>query len=531
MPRYIIALLCSALCISCQVSESDRLMRELDATLDNQSEYMLAFENHLDSLKARVLVSMSDEERWWLCDTLCYEYILYNIDSASAYADRMSLLAEKTGNVQWKAMSDIARSNILYSRYDYSAAIQLFESIDTTGLSDDVSAKYAAMGIQLYKDILKYQSSDSKQVAHCNERHRSMRELCDRYSDYSQDCRMRIIRWEIDHCNYTRAEGMIQDILDSKLTSPDNICAAYYYLSSAYEGLNMPEESRSALIRAVIHDVKRPILRSYAMLSMSLKLFEEKEYPSALKYMEHTIYAANLCNYRLLQLSAIDAQKAMMQAVRDSEDRRFKMVSALLALVSVLLFLAVALVFYSMSKRRKLARANRVIKSINNSLETVNAELKDSNQIKDNYVSAYMKLSTHYIRQVDVERKELRKIARNDGFDAVQAYLRSPKYADEEYKKFYRFFDDTFLGLFPNFIVKVNELLPPSRHFSRKSDGSLPTEIRILATIRLGITKSQEIADVLNCALRTVYKYRISLRGEALCPKEEFELRIRDIGK
>lgn len=531
MSRSIIISLILLICVSCAHSESERLLDELDETIGRQDTYIMSFEKHLDSLKTMASASLSKEETWNLYDQLYGGYILYNIDSASVYVKRMSLLAEEAGNPQWKAMACIARSNVVYSRYDYTEALHLFESIDTVGLSDDVMAVYAAMGIQLYKDILKYQSLEAVQIEHCDRRHHAMRELCSRFSDRSIDCRMRIIRWEVDQGNYDLAEEMALDVLGREGISSNNICAAYYYLSSAYSGQGRHEESMCALITAVILDVKRPIMRSYAMLSMSLRLFEKKEYQKAIKYMDHTIYAANRCNYRLLQLSAVEAQQTMMQAVRDLEERRFRTLYTLLALVSVLLVLAISLVFYSMSKRRKLSRANRVIKSINRSLEMVNAELRDSNQIKDNYVSAYMKLSTHYIRQVDVERKELRKIAKNEGFDAVQAYLRSPKYADGEYKRFYHFFDETFLGLFPNFIAKVNELLPPERHFSRKADGSLPTEIRILASIRLGITKSQEIADVLNCALRTVYKYRISLRGEALCPKEEFESRIRDIGK
>lgn len=78
-------------------------------------------------------------------------------------------------------------------------------------------------------------------------------------------------------------------------------------------------------------------------------------------------------------------------------------------------------------------------------------------------------------------------------------------------------------------LSKVNELLPPEARLSARNDGSLNTELRILAVIRLGITKSPEIAEVLNCAIRTVYKYRITLRSLALCDKDIFEEKIRKI--
>ena len=71
-----------------------------------------------------------------------------------------------------------------------------------------------------------------------------------------------------------------------------------------------------------------------------------------------------------------------------------------------------------------IAKANELIKTMNRKIVKINSELKDANQIKDNYVSLYMKLSTQYIRLVDEERSHLSKI------------LRSPKFADEEYKRF-----------------------------------------------------------------------------------------------
>ena len=61
-------------------------------------------------------------------------------------------------------------------------------------------------------------------------------------------------------------------------------------------------------------------------------------------------------------------------------------------------------------------------------------------------------------------------------------------------------------------------------------NGSLPTEIRILATIKLGMEDSGRIASFLKCSLSTVYTYRAKMRNQALCPKEEFEERVKALG-
>lgn len=75
--------------------------------------------------------------------------------------------------------------------------------------------------------------------------------------------------------------------------------------------------------------------------------------------------------------------------------------------------------------------------------------------------------------------------------------LRSPSDVDRNYRDFYRIFDETFLGIFPDFVERVNELLEEPARFPVRSDGALSTELRILAVMRLGITDSGCIASFL----------------------------------
>lgn len=108
--------------------------------------------------------------------------------------------------------------------------------------------------------------------------------------------------------------------------------------------------------------------------------------------------------------------------------------------------------------------------------------------------------------------------------------LRSPSDVDRDYRDFYRIFDETFLGIFPDFIEQVNALLEESARFPVRADKTLPTELRILAVMRLGITDSGHIANFLNCASTTVYTYRTRLRNSALGARNEFEKQVRLIG-
>ena len=149
---------------------------------------------------------------------------------------------------------------------------------------------------------------------------------------------------------------------------------------------------------------------------------------------------------------------------------------------------------------------------------------------RDNYVFRYMLLATQYLGRVDEYRGELLKTAKSEGSEALMRKLRSPSDVDRDYRDFYRIFDETFLGIFPDFVEQVNALLEEPARFPVRADRTLPTELRILAVMRLGITDSGRIAGFLNCASATVYTYRTKLRNSALGSRSDFENRIKLIG-
>ena len=62
-------------------------------------------------------------------------------------------------------------------------------------------------------------------------------------------------------------------------------------------------------------------------------------------------------------------------------------------------------------------------------------------------------------------------------------------------------------------------------------DGSrLSTTLRIFALIRLGIEDSSKIAEFLHYSVNTIYNYRAKIKNSAICDREEFEQRVKQIG-
>ncbi|PUZ23802.1 hypothetical protein DCM91_13460 [Chitinophaga costaii] len=89
-----------------------------------------------------------------------------------------------------------------------------------------------------------------------------------------------------------------------------------------------------------------------------------------------------------------------------------------------------------------------------------------------------------------------------------------------------RNFDKIFLKLFPNFVRDINTLFPPEDQIILKNGELLNTDLRIFALIRIGITETEKIAQILEYAVKTIYSYKTRLKNKALVPNEVFEERV-----
>ena len=528
----IIAVLAIILTNSCKDSaETGHLIQNLDLAIENHAEYFARHKHEMDSIKMQLHSNKNDIESWKIYKKLHLLYTTFSIDSAAHYATKMEELASTSTEKELIFQSKIARITVLHAQFEYGEGRKMFEQLDTAGISINSLAEYWALGTKLYRDIIRYQDCTESEKAGLSVRLADLRkDLSQRGFLVSRECRLKTALMHIDYGDWERAYSILYNIeLENGLSIHERAVTAYY-LSKVYKLTGEFEKRKQSLIKSATLDIMMPNRESFSMWELSQLLLQEGDYTRAADYMTLTLYEAVACNFKVLYLRAIEAKETIARSIQENNVKMNHFLLAGIIIVLLALGIISFILAYSNRQRKRLAKANDLIKSMNRKIVKINSELKDANQIKDNYVSLYMKLSTQYIRLVDEERSHLRKVAKTDGMDGIMKVLRSPKFADEEYKRFYQIFDRTFMGLFPDFIEKVNELLPAQARLSTRSDGGLSTELRILAVIRLGITKSPEIAEVLNCAIRTVYKYRTTLRSLSTCPKGNFEEEIKKIG-
>ena len=106
-------------------------------------------------------------------------------------------------------------------------------------------------------------------------------------------------------------------------------------------------------------------------------------------------------------------------------------------------------------------------------------------------------------------------------------YTRSGRIIEEQRREVLSIFDKAFLGLYPDFIERLNSLLREEERYPEPTDCKLPTELRIYAFFRLGIDDCNYIADFLCYSINTIYAYKAKVRAKAIS-KDMFDKDFMD---
>ena len=185
-------------------------------------------------------------------------------------------------------------------------------------------------------------------------------------------------------------------------------------------------------------------------------------------------------------------------------------------IIAVLALLLVVMLFYMRKQMIRIKNNHKELTAAYERQNRLTEELKAENlELKEVYIGRYMDQCLVYIEKLDSYRKTLNNLVKSGKSDELKQLLKSSSIIDDELKAFYYQFDKTFLSLFPTFVDDFNRLLLPDEAIVPKKEGTLNTELRIYALIRLGITDSEKIAKFLRYSLTTIYNYRTKVRNKA----------------
>lgn len=181
-------------------------------------------------------------------------------------------------------------------------------------------------------------------------------------------------------------------------------------------------------------------------------------------------------------------------------------------------------------KNAQLHVANERMHEVNGELSRVNGLLREANLKREKYLRLFVDISAFTMDRITSYRNLVKLKIKAKQTDDLLRTLNSDRLLNRDMAQFYLQFDKAFLGLYPHFVDDFSKLLQPDSQVSLNKDGSLTTELRIFAFIRLDVTESSEIATLLSYSPHTIYNYRSAMKSRAI-DKEHFEDNVRNLCK
>jgi hypothetical protein len=318
----------------------------------------------------------------------------------------------------------------------------------------------------------------------------------------------------------------------------EHVYAIYAYeLSELAERMGKPEERMNWLVKSAESDIINAV-KDYASLTLISQILPPDDVERSFRYLriaqeDAIAYNAKLRPWQISQffMGIEDAYSA-----RQKREHRVSVISSIL--LAVMTFLLLMLAWFLVVRSHKLSRMqfaledrNAQLAEANGTLGVLNKELSRADRVKEKYIVDFLRRFSANVSYFQAEDNRARNLLKQGKADQLLRELSLSTRAEKGLKEFYRIFDSTFLeAICPDFVDRFNELLREDARFSPKP-GSLNTELRIFALIRLGVDDSREIAELLHYSPSTIYNYKVAVKNAALVDRDHFEQQVKMIGK
>lgn len=541
----------------------DDLVR-LDYVIDHNEQWVGRKAARIDFLKEKILKTRAEEEIYWLNKDLFNEYKDYDADSALIYVNRNIALSRNLGKKEDEVLWWIEHVGTLVNTGRLEEAEKELNHIEPEGLSEYGKMKYFAQKMCLNLAYSYYveevgtpgPARSSYFIQALQDRDSTIKYVSPDIPEY-----LNIKAWQaLDEQETDTLKVQLRAKIDaSDLDNVEDAVGAYT-LSQIYKEDGQKDEFLHYLILSAISYVKSGN-RNYASESLqdlSTQLLYNGDAARAYRYINYCY--ANLSTYKnrvhIVRINKI--QDRIASAYLKKERGQARRVNISLIFTSILGWALIALLFFTKRQMKKLkksrqelsevnallktaldekeelngrvSRRNQSLAQLNQTLDTANTKLQETNEVKEKYIGYVFSLCSEFIVKLEDFRKTAFRLLKVGMRDKLEDYLSSPTVMQDELKAFYQGFDETFLELYPDFVEKLNDLMQPGQELRQREPSRLTTDLRILALMRLGITDCNQIAEFLHCSVQSVYNSRRAVYARMSISPKEFKDRISGIG-
>lgn len=469
--------------------------KELDYAIAHSKEYDAAYQHEQDSLYKVFLSPKNDSIKFETAYLLQKKYFYHNADSCYKYAKIMLDFSGESPKRQ--TLSNICLSRIMARMDSLKTASYFMDKIPLEDVPEEYISMYYFTKHSLIKRIDPYDSIAIKSTLDEWWQADSLNVecicLCGQYFKTSDERQ--------------RAIGYMEDIISSTM-SLNEYAMAEYGMGMLYMKDGDEEKAIECLVKSAETDMKLSVKEYGSLYDLSKILISKGDVQRAARYIQLTRKDARIYNYTSRFIAASDIEIKNLNTILTQERHKKRILFIITPIIIGLLVLTL-LVLIKLSHSRK--------------------KLVEISNIKDSFLTLYMERCVDYLSKVDEYKSHLRHTAKHEGQEAVLAILRKPSFADFEFHKLLDDFDTAFLGIFPDFVEKVNNIMLPQYQFTSYKDGKMDTNLRILALIRLGITDRKKIAKILNMSVTTVYSYHTHLQQHSIYSSKEFDSEVKKL--
>ena len=516
-----------------QQGELAAVLDSLDLLVDRRAHFTDLKETRLGDLRSQ-LASVEEgplEQRYRTTLELAQEYRPFRFDSALYFSKQALELGHQLPGAAAARAAAIEIAYCYLSAGLFLEAHETISSIETDDMSDEEATAVHLLRMKYFLDLAEY-NDHNDEMAH-RYRAEGLREADLALSlspEGSHDHYFAQIHKLLHLRRYREALSTIEEILDKPSITDRDRAILLSLKGSAATELGDERMAMEALARSAGYDLITGTHETTSLARLAGLLYRMGEIDRSANYIDLAMQDANYYDAKHRKMAVGDIRPLIEQSKLRHLDLRRRQMTIYTVVASLLCLLLISAIVVIILQMRHLRRASSQIQVTNDALRLSNERLEEANAIKDEYIGSSFYRQGAFIHEQEELYRFILKRLESKQYDAIRKRIRQSEVVRER-KDMYADFDETFTHLFPTFVTEYNALFPPEEQQTLLPGDPLTPEMRIFALIRVGISKTEQVAHFLNYSVNTINTYKTRVKNKSLVENKDFEGEIMKIGR
>ena len=493
----------------------EQKLDELDKVLGKRTAYLSAREQRLDSITANIGPEPADTAAAYL--RLGESIASYSVGQSIKYLKKGLTVAEENG-LDHNLVDEyrLALASTYPANGFIAEALATFKAVRLDSLPNNLHSKYYCAGEKMYETILEYYADTNIDTKSYEDSCAEFRQKAMRYfAPESPEWLLRESKLYVAYGIHRAAQVTLYDIIDRLEDTHPAYTEAARLMAKCATATGLEHDNIYYMAASAIGEIKRGDREGVALHLTGQQLFYYGDVDRAHSYLSKAIESIPEPGAQSLRSEALIRT---LMTIDDSFDAKLNNNIKLFCVLIAMLVLWVVLTTISLINHKKMV--NRLSRERHLVIEANNA--------KETFLQNFLELGIVSAKRLVSFRKLVnRKVAAGQYSDLYET-SKSTRIIDEQRKQFLTIFDASLLSIYPTFIDEINRLLRPDERYDLH-DNHLPSELRVIALVRLGVDDVNQIAEALTFSVGTVYAYKAKVRNKAI-NRDTFDSDLMNVG-